>query len=171
MLWTRTRAKRTLIIVLIGLLLTSCATTEPESICNDAAPLPLVHVETAEWSNYWRPKRKRQVVQLPNKVAEAIATGRLAGFVVVEQTILTNGEVTDVNVMGYYPDEAVLDVYLEHPNYQTYIPVTCPVQPVRYRTVNYFSNGDKIHKQLEVIYRDYVQALDAAEAERTSPIL
>ena len=33
----------------------------------------------------------------------------------------------DVDVVGYYADERVLEVYLTHRNASVYTPVTCPI--------------------------------------------
>ena len=50
-------------------------------------PLALAQIEGSQLSRYWEPKRKRQFVHYPKHIEEALASGRMAGFVVTEQTI------------------------------------------------------------------------------------
>ncbi|GHA04697.1 hypothetical protein GCM10008090_12650 [Arenicella chitinivorans] len=159
---------RLLTISLLTLMLVSCAASQVKNTCAVAEPLPLIYVNTADVARYWKPTKSRQVVHFPKRIEAALASGRLAGFLVSEQTILADGSVADVDVLGYYPDEAVLTMHLEYRNPISFKPVTCPVQPIRYRGPHFYGNGDKTYDTMKAIYDEYIRTLETMESDANS---
>ena len=140
-------------------LLSACVHNKTKFSCPPGEALPLKSIESDELSNYWVAIKSTQAAYFDSKTSKAIANGEIAGFVVVNQTIDANGSIRDSEVIGYYPDKSIAETHLKFPIKFKYKSEICPIQPVRYKTVHYYSSHKKVSEKLEKIYEAYEKSL------------
>ncbi len=138
-------------IVLTCILLSSCATNSERVSCIDSTTSEVQLISTSDdLSPFWIPTKNNERVKESPSVEVAIAGGRI-GYVVVNQTIDTDGNVIDVNVLESYPDNYFVKPALRQAKQYKFQPVTCNPVAVRHQYVYYFTNSDEASDKLHEI--------------------
>lgn len=136
-----------LTILLLALTLSACVSQPPEIFCDPSNITPLKEIKRSELSEYWVPIKKRTRVYPPDNIQQAIVNGRV-GIVIIEETIDAGGKRIDKVPILTYPDKFFLEEAIRDSKDQVYGSVTCPITPVRFRSIVTFSNNGKTEKLL-----------------------
>ena len=150
--------KRYVAVMVLILTLESCSHVPQESSCVEVSETELRYIDPHDIEDYWIPAQMKKGYETDSAIAEAIAEG-VAGYVLVEQTVTDEGNLTDIDVIDSYPPGFFVEQMAKNADANRLVHVTCSPVSVRYQAVYLYINGPGAFERIKSVYHERISNL------------